>query len=179
MGTAAGLDWVVSQNIRTHKLGLFKRHAARQWFEPVGLQRRRPHRLAKPKGIHRQIRPRVLGAGDVITVTDMYAVNPVSTDALSDLRQFTVLADVNSDGSGNATAIIYPPIIPPGTGPVINPYATVSTLVVDGTPVRPLRNRLDTVAPGDRFPQGSLCLGCVPLDMPTRRGGRLSRDRSG
>lgn len=165
MGTAAGLDWVVAQNIRTHTLGLFNGTPLVNGSNQSGFNSDGRTGSLNLKGFTANS-TRVLGAGDVITLTGMYAVNPVSTDALSDLRQFTVLADVNSDSSGNGTALIYPAIVPPGTGAVINPYATVSTLVNDGTAVTLFGTGAVLSPQAIAFHKEAYAWACVPLDMP-------------
>ncbi len=45
----------------------------------------------------------LLKAGDVISIANVYAVNPQTRQSTGQLAQFVVQADVDSDGSGNAT----------------------------------------------------------------------------
>jgi hypothetical protein len=54
----------------------------------------------------------VLKKGDVIEIAGVNAVNPMTRALYGGLRHFTVTADVTSDGSGNATIPINPPLIP-------------------------------------------------------------------
>lgn len=68
--------------------------------------------------------------GDIFTIANVYAVNPVSLASTGQLRQFTVLADANGDASGNATLQIYPAIIGPGT-----PQQTVTVLPTASAPL--------------------------------------------
>lgn len=60
-----------------------------------------------------------MNVGDVFTLPNVFAVNPVSKITTGSLRQFTVVAQASSDGSGNATLQISPPIVPPG-GAILN-----------------------------------------------------------
>jgi hypothetical protein len=53
-----------------------------------------------------------LRKGDIIEITGVNAVNPMTRAVYGGLRHFTVTADVYSDGSGNATIPIYPALIP-------------------------------------------------------------------
>lgn len=53
-------------------------------------------------------------AGEKFTIAGVFAVNPRSKAVMSYLKQFTVTADATSDGSGNATLTISPPIITSG-----------------------------------------------------------------
>lgn len=74
-----------------------------------------------------------LKAGDVFTVPNVFAVNPVSKQSTGRLQTFTVLADANSDASGNLTATISPPIITSGAfqtvtaAPADNAALTIKT----------------------------------------------------
>lgn len=71
----------------------------------------------------------LLKAGDVITIAGVFGVNPVSKQSTGDLQTFTVLADVNSDGSGNATLTVSPPIITSG------PQQTVTAAPADNAAI--------------------------------------------
>jgi hypothetical protein len=51
-----------------------------------------------------------LKAGDVFTIANVFAVNPVSKVSTGVLKQFVATADVASDGSGNATITVQEPI---------------------------------------------------------------------
>jgi len=49
-------------------------------------------------------------AGDVFTIANVYAVNPITKQSTGRLQQFVITADTSSDGSGNATLPISPTI---------------------------------------------------------------------
>jgi hypothetical protein len=68
---------------------------------------------------------KTISAGEVFTLASRYAVNPVTGEKLGYLQQFTVTEDATSDGSGNVTVTISPPII------TAAPYATVDSAVAD------------------------------------------------
>lgn len=51
-----------------------------------------------------------LRKGDVFTIAGVFALNPQSYETTGILQQFTVTADVSSDGAGNATVPISPAI---------------------------------------------------------------------
>lgn len=69
-------------------------------------------------------------AGTVFTIAGVFAVNPVSKATLPFLRQFTVLAAVTADGTGNATLSIAPAIIIGDSNANI-PYQTCSAAPAD------------------------------------------------
>lgn len=68
---------------------------------------------------------KTIKAGEVFTLANRYAVNPRTLAVQSYLQQFTVTADATSDGSGNVTVTITPPIISSGA------YQTVDSAVAD------------------------------------------------
>lgn len=77
-----------------------------------------------------------LKAGDIVTFAGCYDVNPVTKAAYSNLKQFRVTADIDSDGSGNATITVDPAFILTGatqnisalpqTGAAVTPLAAAS-----------------------------------------------------
>lgn len=75
----------------------------------------------------------LLKKGDIITIAGVYAVNPISRQSTGNLKTFVVTADCDSDGSGNATLSITPPIITSGAfqtvsgAPADNAAITVKT----------------------------------------------------
>lgn len=71
----------------------------------------------------------LLKAGDVITIAGVNAANPISLADTGRLQTFTVLADVDSDGSGNATLTVSPAIIATGA------YANVTAEPADNAAI--------------------------------------------
>lgn len=78
-----------------------------------------------------------LNKGDIIEITGVNAVNPMTRAVYGGLRHFTVTADVYSDGSGNATIPISPNIVPaplafattdstPAAGALISVFSTAA-----------------------------------------------------
>ena len=118
MGTSGGLTWLWTQNVASHTTG--PRGGAPLYATTVaggssitvtGFTASAANRLKK---------------GDIFTIANVYAVNPVSRMNTGQLRQFTVTADVNSAADGTATIPIFPPIIGPATP--ANPRQTVNVL---------------------------------------------------
>lgn len=119
--TAAGFNWLMDQNIKTHTVGPLGgtplTNGANQtgssiitdgWTAAVGKR---------------------LNEGDVITFASVNAVNPQSRESTGSLRNFVVTEDVYSDVSGNATIPIYPALTPSGQ------WQTVDAAVGDGAAV--------------------------------------------
>ncbi len=103
----------------------------------------------------------ILKAGDVFTIDDVYAVNPVTKATLPFLRQFTVLEDADSGAStGPASLTITPPIITSGS------QQTCSAVPANDADI----NVLGTGATGYRqnmvFHKNAFALVSVPLINP-------------
>ncbi|MCZ7480554.1 P22 phage major capsid protein family protein [Rhizobium rhizogenes] len=103
----------------------------------------------------------ILKAGDVFTIAGVFAVNSVTKATLPFLRQFSVVADVNSGAStGPATLTIMPPIIASGA------QQTVSAAPADNAAI----TVLGTGGTGYRqnlvFHKNAFALVTVPMEKP-------------
>lgn len=112
----------------------------------------------------------ILKAGDVFTLAGVYAVNRRTRATTGELAQFTVISDADSDGSGNATFTISPPIITSG------PYQTC-----DAAPANNAAITVKTGTGGSTYRQNiawhpnALTMAMVPLHLPTGNGALASR----
>jgi P22 coat protein - gene protein 5 len=125
MGESGGLTWAWDQNVAVHTSGpaggapLFQTVVAGGASITVsGFSTAAALRLNK---------------GDIFTIANTNAVNPVSLASTGKPRQFTVTANVNSAADGTATIPIYPPIIGPATP--ANPRQTVAALPIAAAPL--------------------------------------------
>jgi hypothetical protein len=107
MGTAAGFDWSMSQNVPVHTVGALGGTPLLNGVPASGAT------SLVTDGWTAAAAPR-LKEGDVFTVAGVFACNPLSKQSTGQLRQFVVTSDVSSDGSGNATVGIYPAMITTG-----------------------------------------------------------------
>lgn len=117
-------------------------------------------------------------AGDVFTIAGVYAVNPVPNDSGSKtvmpyLQQFTVLADTNSDASGNATLTISPPIITTG------PQQTCSAAPADNAAITVLGTASTAYPQNMAFHKNAFALVTVPLQMPDGASFKASENYKG
>ena len=80
----------------------------------------------------------ILKKGDVFTVADVYAVNINNGQNTGNLQEFSVQADVTTDGSGNATISISPQIITSGA------FKTVNAAAADGKTITVKTGTLST-----------------------------------
>lgn len=98
----------------------------------------------------------LLKAGDVFTMAGVNAVNPVSKQDTGRLQTFTVMADADSDGAGNAVLSISPAIIASGA------YQTVTAAPADNAEIT-----VKTGAAGSSYKQ-SLLLNPKAISLVTR-----------
>lgn len=158
MGTAAGFDWIMAQNIRTHTFGAIPGAApqvdgANQQGSVLNVKNLTANLAA-------------FKAGDIITQAAAFAVNAVSGDTLSDLRQFTVLADATADGAGKCSLQIYPPMAVVGDPAKPNPYASMSALMLDGAALV-LGGTASVLSPQAlAFHKDAFSFACVPMVLP-------------
>jgi hypothetical protein len=119
MKTGLGLDFAMSQNVPTHTVGglggtplvnganqgtINSGATDNPWAATTSLVTDGWTAAAANR----------LKQGDVITIADVYSVNPETKQSTGVLQGFVVTADVASDGSGNATVIVSPAIIAGG-----------------------------------------------------------------
>lgn len=113
----------------------------------------------------------VLRAGDVISFDNVFAVNPQNYDTVGALMQFTVLADVTSDGSGNAT-ITFAPAMNDGTQTTVDAVGNATLLdAYQNVTAMPANNAAITVSGASAtryriaplFHEDALALAVPPL----------------
>jgi hypothetical protein len=99
-------------------------------------------------------------AGDVFTIANVFSVNPRTKQNINILQQFVVVSDGSSDGSGNLTLTISPPIITSG------PHQTVNAAPADNAAL----TFLGTASTGYRqnlvYHKNAFALAVVPMAIP-------------
>jgi hypothetical protein len=100
--------------------------------------------------------------GDTFTIANVFKVNPKTKVSTGVLQTFVVLADVSSDGSGNLTASISPPIITSGPHQTVNAAPADNaaiTTTIGGTANSIYRQNL-------AYHKTAMALAFVPLVLP-------------
>jgi hypothetical protein len=152
MGRAAGFDWHLDQNVRTHTVGPLGGTPLVNGADQTGASLITDGWTASASAR--------LKKGDIFTIDGVYAVNPVSGDTLPDLQQFVVTADVSSDGSGNLTVAISPSIVATGA------RKTVSAVPANNAPITVLGAASTTSQQGIAYHKEAIVFGMAPLQMP-------------
>jgi len=157
MGYAAGSKFVMSQNVAQHTIGALggtplvngTTAAGATTIVTDGWTAAAATRLKK---------------GDVITIADVYAVNPQTRQSTGALAQFVVTADTASDGSGNLTIPIDRAIYASGQ------YQNVNALPIDNAAITVFGHAssyANVVAPQNMvFHKDAFVLGCADLILP-------------
>jgi len=114
LGKIGGGDTYMSQNILTHTAGT-RTNAAVDQTLTTSTTTYSSVKDTMTQTIHMDGlgTTKTVNAGDVFTIADVYAVNPVTKAALSTPMQFTVMETVTSDAvtTGDADVVIYPALI--------------------------------------------------------------------
>ena len=102
----------------------------------------------------------LLNVGDVFTVAGVHAINPKSRQSTGSLQQFVVTAAASSNGSGQATLSIYPPITTAGA------YQTVDASPANGAAITVVGTASTSYAQNVGFVKDTFGLVTVPLELP-------------
>lgn len=103
----------------------------------------------------------ILKEGDVFTIANVFAVNPVTKATLPFLRQFVVRADANSGAStGPATLTIYPAIITSGA------FQNCSAAPADNAAITVLGTGSTGYRQNMVFHKNAFALAMVPMVRP-------------
>jgi hypothetical protein len=101
-------------------------------------------------------------AGEVFTISGVNAINPRTKADLGYPQQFTILADATSDGSGNVTLSISPPIISDNT----SPFQNVTAAPADNAAITHLGALSTTFRASSAFHKTAIKLVSAKLIMP-------------
>lgn len=167
VGFVAGFDTFSTQNVQSHTVGA---HGG----TPLVNGASQNVTYANATGANTQslvtdgwtASTTVLKAGDVFTIAGVYAVNPVPGEGTTGktvmpyLQQFTVINDVTSDGTGNATITISPAIITSGA------QQTVSAAPADNAAITVLGTASTAYPQNLGFHKNAFALVTCPLEMP-------------
>lgn len=155
MGTAAGFEWVMDQNVRTHSTGAMGGTPLVNAANQTGSNIITDGWTASTA---------VLNKGDVITFASVDAVNPQNRQDTGSLRQFVLTDNVTSDASGNATLPIYPALTPSGQ------FQTVTTSPADNAVILQFGNastNASKVSPtGLAFHRDAFTMATADLPLP-------------
>lgn len=114
----------------------------------------------------------VVKAGDVLTFAGVYSVNPLTKISTGILQDFVVTADANSNGSGQATILISPPVT------TSTAYQTVSTSIADNSAIVVKTGTTGQITPQSLiFNRDAFTFVMADLELPTSGVEAASRKR--
>jgi hypothetical protein len=150
-----GFDWFMSQNVPTFTTGT-------QGGVPVVNGAGQTGSSLVTNGWTASIN-NILRAGDIITIAGVHRINPLTRQSTGDLRQFVLLANVNSDGGGNATLSI---ACVDGDGMTLGgPYQTVDISPANGAAITVQGASAVQSYRGLAFHPEAFTFGCADLEM--------------
>lgn len=121
IGEAFGYEWFLSQYLPTHTVGAYGAGATLV----AGASQTGATLVADGFAASAV----VLKKGDIFTMANVFAVNPMTGTPYTFLQQFVVTADVTSSAGGVVSIPVYPSIIATGA------QKTVSALPADNAPI--------------------------------------------
>ena len=162
LGRIAGVDTYEAQNVQTHTVGALGGtplvNGGSQNVTYLSVKDTMTQSLITD-GWSNSISG-LLNEGDIFTIANVFAVNPVTKATLPILRQFVVTATAASNGSGQSTLTISPAIITSGA------FQNCSAAPADNAAI----TVLGTAATGYRqnmvFHKNAFALAMVPMVRP-------------
>jgi hypothetical protein len=152
MGTAAGFDWYMDQNVAVHQVGPLGGTPLVNGAAQTGSNLVTDGWTAAAALRLRQ--------GDVFTIAGVFGVNPQNRQTTTALQQFVVTANVSSDGAGNATIPIFPAIVTSGA------FQTVTNSPADNAAITVL-GAANTITPqGLAFHKNAFTFVSADLLLP-------------
>ena len=168
LGTIASADVYMDQNIKVHTTGAFHTTASNCTSGVVETSTGDGSVVTTGSAITlvdmRVVTTRAFMAGDIITVSGVYAVNPMSGESTGALRQFVVntLASILSVTTATVcTLSITPEMIHTG------PYKTIDTLAQKGAAISILGRPATQYPQNLAFHKNAFALAMVPLEKPS------------
>lgn len=170
MFDAAGLEFIMSQNVAKHTIGAvdgspkIKTTISTQGVSTIAID---TITTASITGAYKE--------GDVITIGSVYAVNPQTRQSTGELMQFTVVADANATSNEVAALSISPAMYSTGQ------YKNVDSLPQDEALVKVFGGTASAysgiVAPQNLvFHKDAFVLGCADLVLPDGAVGSRASD---
>lgn len=154
MGRSGGFQWAMDQNCPTHTVGPLGGTPLVNGADQTGSSLITDGWTASAANR--------LKRGDVFTIAGVFGVNPQSRQSTGDLQQFVATADAASDGSGNLTVSIYPPLTLTGA------YQTVNALPANNAAITVLGAASTASPQGMAFHRDAFTL--VTADLPVPKG---------
>lgn len=149
MGITAGMKWSMDQLVAVHTSG-------QRGGTPVVNGASQTGASLVTSGWTAAAANRVK-KGDIFTIANVFAVNPVTKQSTGRLQQFVVTADTSSDGAGAATLPISPSIVTSGTTQTVDssPANSAALTFVSAASTLNAHNVL--------FHKDAFTLACIPM----------------
>lgn len=166
MGVGGGFNWFMSQNVPTHVVGTYGGTPLVNGANQTGSS------LITDGWT---VTTTTLNIGDTFTIAGVYSVNLQSRRSTGQLRMFRVVAATVTDGAGNSTITIDPPITPSGQ------FQTVSNVPADNAAITVTGASGAISVQGLAFHRDAMTLATADLPLPrgVDMAARVSDDQLG
>jgi len=152
MGTAAGFDWYMDQNVGVATIGPLGGTPLVNGAAQTGTN-------LVTDGWTAAAASRLV-QGDVFTIAGVFGVNPQNRQSTGALQQFVVTAAVSSDGAGNATIPIFPALTLTGA------FQTVTALPADNAAITVVGAASTSSPQGLAFHKDAFTFVSADLQLP-------------
>jgi len=163
LGTIANLSIYMDQNVKRHTTGAFESDIT---VDDAGIESGDTTLTTTGWGGSSGVI-----AGDILTIADCYACNPMSGDSTGVLRRFVVR--VTTDDSGAALVI---PIAPTPIYGATDPYSNIAALHVNGKAVTFVGTASTPYPQNLVFHPNAFALVTVPIELPSNVWGARETD---
>jgi hypothetical protein len=161
LGSIAGLNLMQTQNVKAHTIGT-------KAGTPLiaGASQNTTYTLTRATNSQSLLTDgwtfssAILKKGDVFTIANVFAVNPVTKQVTTVLQQFVVNADISADGAGLATLNISPAIITTGA------YQNVNAAPADNAAITVLGTASTAYPQNLVYHKNAFALVTRPLEIP-------------
>lgn len=172
MGMLANISTAMDQNVRTHTNG-----AAAGGGLVNGANQNVTYATAKDTNTQSLITDdwtssTTFKAGDVFTIADVYAVNPISKQSTGVLQQFVIQSDITATGT-DCTLSIAPAIITSG------PYQTVNSVPADDAAITMVGSGSTSYPQNLVFHKNAFALVMADLEMPDGAAWKARESQNG
>ncbi len=153
-----GFNWYMDQNIARHTVGVYAADVA------GGAVTADVATSGSSVDLDGWTSGDILKAGDVVTFSGVYAINPQSRQPTADLQRFVVTALATADNSGNMTINISPALVFSGAYQTV--YSATNS-IADGATVAVKTGASGIVTPQNMaFHRDAFTFGCADLELP-------------
>jgi hypothetical protein len=164
LGNVAGLDLMMSQNVQTFTAGTRTNGTVNGADQNVTYSGAQANTYTQTLNVTGLGNLGTVAAGDVFTIANVFAVNPVTKAVLPYPQQFTVTTAITANASGEAALTVSPAIITSGAFQTVK--LASGTQLPSGGVVTWAATASTAYSQNMAFHRNAFALAVVPMDRP-------------